>query len=67
MRYAALQEIRERYGRLQRMVEEAKPGDTACVHACAIAYSLDVPLLIAEVEHLNRQIEDRASRVGESA
>lgn len=63
MRYALLQEIKDRYDRMCKLVEE---DPSAGFDACAIAYSLDVPVLIAEVEHLNRQIEDRASWVGES-
>jgi hypothetical protein len=63
MRYSEFQKIKDRYERMSNW-----GSDTAgMTQACAIAYSIDVPVLIAEVEHLNRQIEDRASRVGESA
>ena len=63
MRYSELQKIKDRYKRLSDWGSDTD----GFAFACTFAYSLDVPALIAEVEHLNRQIEDRASRVGESA
>ena len=58
MRYSELQDIKERYDRMCKLVES---DPSAGSHACAISYSFDIPVLIAEVERLNRQIKDRAS------
>lgn len=61
MNPARLQEIKDRYERMQNMAAES-PGDIAVSHACAISYSLDVPDLIAEVTRLQGVVEFERAR-----